>query len=211
MKITLSRFVTGAAAAAGIGLLGALAPALASPEPPHPSTTVAPLSTIEATTTTVTTATEPTTTEPSTTEPSTTEPTRVTRPQLTEPSTTRPVSSEPPTTEATTEATTKPAPQSTSDRPAGDETPASLQLSCAISDGRNVSCSWKGDVPASAVRLLILRGEVAGKGRLVGEFSDPHRQSATDANVPAGSFSFVVVLLDAAGKTVAHSQGVPIS
>lgn len=88
-------------------------------------------------------------------------------------------------------------------RAAGDErTPATLALGCRV-DGGGVRCTWTGDTPAGAVRELVLRSD----GRVRLDTTDVSVRTYLDGQLPSSaSFSYVVVFLDASGRTLAHSN-----
>ncbi len=91
----------------------------------------------------------------------------------------------------------------------GDQTPSTIDGSCALR-GAGVTCTWASPSNPAVVRVLVLRGD--GKmGRAFGPFA-PVAGAATDATVRSGiTYSFVVVGLDATNKSVAHSQGTIIA
>ncbi len=80
-----------------------------------------------------------------------------------------------------------------------DRTPATVSLACRA-DGGGVRCAWTGDAPAGAKRQLLLRSD----GRVRLDTTDVTVRTYLDGSRPsASSFSYVVVFLDASGKTLA--------
>ncbi len=98
-------------------------------------------------------------------------------------------------------------PKPTTVAPHGDDrTPSTLSLECAarVDGGRSVAiCRWSGETPSGAVKLLVLRDD--GRVRLSTE--NVGRRDYADGDAAAGRrYSYVVVFLDAAGHTVAHTN-----
>ena len=73
-----------------------------------------------------------------------------------------------------------------------------------------VTCVWSPVTNPAVVRLLLLRGD--GKiGRVFGPYA-PSATTAVDASTKSGvTYSYVVVGLDSANKSVAHTPGVVIA
>lgn len=155
---------------------------------------------------------EPTTTAPATTQPVNTQPVN-TQPTPTQPASD--VSSEPSPVEPPAAAPPaspliappQPAPTTTEVR-----TLATLQLSCAVVGEllNHVSCEWSGQVPDGFVRYLVLRGNQTAKGRVPFSSTDPTAHTFTDEPLAPGSYSYVVVVIGSSGKSIAHSNLVPI-
>lgn len=98
-------------------------------------------------------------------------------------------------------------PEPTTVAPHGDDrTPSTLSLECAarVDGGRSMAiCRWSGETPSGAVKLLVLRDD--GRVRLSTE--NVGRRDYADGDAAAGRrYSYVVVFLDAAGHTVAHTN-----
>ena len=150
---------------------------------------------------------EPTTTAPATTQPVNTQPTP-TQPASdlpSEPSPVEPPAAAPPARPLI--APPQPAPTTTEVR-----TLATLQLSCAVVGEllNHVSCEWSGQVPDGFVRYLVLRGNQTAKGRVPFSSTDPTAHTFTDEPLAPGSYSYVVVVIGSSGKSIAHSNLVPI-
>lgn len=150
---------------------------------------------------------EPTTTAPATTQPVNTQPTP-TQPASdlpSEPSPVEPPAAAPPASPLI--APPEPAPTTTEVR-----TLATLQLSCAVVGEllNHVSCEWSGQVPDGFVRYLVLRGNQTAKGRVPFSSTDPTAHTFTDEPLAPGSYSYVVVVIGSSGKSLAHSNLVPI-
>lgn len=184
--------------------------------------------TIAATSTTVLKGPGDTTTAvpaPTSTEGSNHEPSTTVAPQVPPPTSTQPASVEPPhtmppppppsttlaphTEPSTTLAGAHETPPSTTEV----KTPATLQLACTIVGEHlnNVDCEWTGPVPAGFSRFLLLRGNQTAKGRVPFASGDPSAHSFIDLAVPAGSYTYVLVVVDASGKSIAHSSLIPIT
>ena len=65
----------------------------------------------------------------------------------------------------------------------------------------------RGEIPGFA-RFLVLRGNGGSQGRVPFQSTDPNASVAIDVNVPAGSYSYVVVAVDGNAKTLVHSNPV---
>ena len=173
-----------------------------------PTTTVeAPTATTIHHETTTSLKSEPTTTAPATTQPVNTQPTP-TQPASdlpSEPSPVEPPAAAPPARPLI--APPQPAPTTTEVR-----TLATLQLSCAVVGEllNHVSCEWSGQVPDGFVRYLVLRGNQTAKGRVPFSSTDPTAHTFTDEPLAPGSYSYVVVVIGSSGKSIAHSNLVPI-
>ncbi len=141
---------------------------------------------------------------PSSTEPSHSEPPHTVAPP-TEPSTTLATHMEP--------ATTAPSPQEPPPSTTEVKTPATLQLACAVVGEHlnSVDCEWSGPVPAGFSRYLLLRGNASEKGRVPFSSEDPLAHAFVDSSVAADSYTYVIVVIDAGGKSIAHSALVPIT
>lgn len=189
----------------------------AANEPPTPGSTTTESAASSGETSTVPTPTstegsghEPSTTletqgpSPSSTEPAHSEPTHTVAPP-TEPSTTLATNTEP--------ATTLPIPLEPSPSTTEVKTLATLQLSCVIVGEHlnNVACTWSGAVPSAFSRYLLLRGNAAEKGRVPFSSGDSSAHSFLDLSVPVGSYTYVIVVIDAGGKSIAHSSLIPIT
>ena len=91
-----------------------------------------------------------------------------------------------------------------------DAVPQGISLSCT-NVGGSVSCSWSSpDMPGFA-RVMLLRGNGGPQGRVPFQSSDASSVSYIDPNVPAGSYSYVVVVLDGNSHTLVHSNAVLIT
>jgi hypothetical protein len=160
------------------------------PSTPEPAVTASPSSTEPA-------GTEaPASTEPPSTEPAGTEVPASTEPPSTEPPSTEPPSSEPP-------ATTLASPPTTD-----TFVPSGIALSCDV-DGDTVSCSWSGGVVPGFAKFLLLRGD-GTKGRVPYMTADPSATSYVDTGLAPGSYSYVVVSVDANSKALVHSNPVHV-
>ena len=132
-----------------------------------------------------------------------------------EPASTEPASTEPPTVPPSSDApaTTTPAPKATtSDGRPDTYVPLGIDLACTVQDPTAqvsaVECTWNGAVVDGFAKFLLLRGNGGAKGRVPFMSSDPAANACIDASVPAGSYSYVVVEIDANGKTLVHSNPV---
>ena len=129
-------------------------------------------------------------------------PVPVSEPPRSDPSRTEPPNTDSPTTDPPTTA-----------RRGDDRTPATLTLACRLQAGAaraDVACAWRGATPDGAARMLVLRSD-ASVGRVRLATDDVARRSWVDADAGAGrTFSYVIVFLDGAGKTIGHSNGVTI-
>ena len=134
--------------------------------------------------------------EPATTEPNTSEPAVSEAPASTEPpaSTTEPATTEPPVTSS-------PSPPTTD-----TYVPSGITLSCDA-DGATVSCSWSGGVVPGFTKFLLLRGD-GTRGRVPYMTSDPTATAYVDTGLAPGSYSYVVVSVDANSKALVHSNPV---
>jgi cytoskeletal protein RodZ len=170
-----------------------------SPSTTAPTVTSAP-TTLPAPADTVAASTTPATHEPP---PATAAAT--TQPATTEFPTTQPTTTEFPTTQApTTEAPTTQAP--TTQAKPDTVVPLGIDLQCTV-DGPTVSCHWSGGVVNGFAEFLLLRGD--GKiGRVPFMSTDATANAYVDTHVPAGSYSYVVVTVDAGSKTLVHSNPV---
>lgn len=139
---------------------------------------------------------EPTSTEPRSTEPPATEPPATEPPATEAPKPTEPPHKEPPATPAPT----------TTDR----VVPQGITLECAR-DGHTVECHWSDPWADGARKVLLLRGQVgAEKGKVLLVTDHFDAGGYVDLEVPAGSYSYVVVTLDEHGVNVLHSNPVVI-
>lgn len=200
-----SLLVVGAAAAAGTTWS---APEESSEQPAPEPTTVATIDTDSTVTSAVTAeadgdrastpsgvaeagtggpaATEPTATVPPATEPATTEPAAI------EPAATEPPATEPP---ATTEWHDTPVPQG-------------IDLTCRA-DGTSVSCAWSRWDGEGFARYLLLRSD-GSVGRVPFQTADASTTATIDTGLAAGSYSYVVIVLDPQGTTLVHSNRVTV-
>lgn len=88
--------------------------------------------------------------------------------------------------------------------------PQGISLICTATGG-TVSCSWSSpDVPGFA-RVLLLRGDGGTQGRVPFQSNNSSSVSYIDPNVPAGSYSYIVVVLDGNSLTLVHSNPVLIT
>ena len=187
--------------------------------------TVAPTTDVSpglGTTPTADVVTEPSSTQSATTAPATTQP-ATTQPAPIEPATTQPViheqvSTAPVTTQAAAHepAPTEPAPTEPSPTAAPTTTEfhdtvvaLGLSLSCAA-EANTVTCHWSGSVVPGFAKFLLLRGDGGAKGRVPFQSTDPGASVAVDADVPTGSYSYLVIAVDANGKALVHSNPVMI-
>jgi len=199
-----SLLVVGAAAAAGTTWS---APEESSEQPAPEPTTVATIDTDSTVTSAVTAeadgdrastatgvaeagtggpaATEPTATVPPATEPATTEPAAI-----------EPAATEPPATEpATTEWHDTPVPQG-------------IDLTCRA-DGSSVACAWSRWDGEGFARYLLLRSD-GSVGRVPFQTADASTTATIDTGLAAGSYSYVVIVLDPQGTTLVHSNRVTV-
>ena len=206
-----------------------LEPATTAPATTSPATT-APATTAPASSELATTAptTEPASTEPASTPPSTppAPPAPTTPPSADagsagsgstghEPA---PVTPKVPPTTAAPEPTPEPAPPAPAPSPAppvsDNVVPAGLLLSCnpsSTESGFNVSCEWSGPIPAGFAKFVLLRGNQGTNGRVPFQSGDPSAHAFVDMALAPGTYTYVLVALDAAGKPLVHSNMVPIS
>jgi len=221
----VSLFVSAGAAAAATGHApwSDAAPGVVEPSPTEPAATDAPVVTdaalpavTDAPADVVTTpdgqpavtdapATEPGSPTTTATADSTTEPTTANTTEPTMPTITAPAVTEPPATAAPTTSPTTAAPTTTEfhDTPV----PLGISLTCTV-DGNNVTCHWSGGQIPGFARFLLLRGNGGSQGRVPFQSTDPNAAVAIDANVPVGSYSYVVVAVDGNAKTLVHSNPV---
>ena len=113
--------------------------------------------------------------------------------------------------EPTTTATAQPEPPAPTTTEFHDTVvPQGISLSCTA-EGGSVSCAWSSpDVPGFA-RVMLLRGNGGTKGRVPFQSNDSSAVSYIDPNVPAGSYSYVVVILDGNSHMLLHSNPVLIT
>ncbi len=156
------------------------APANTEPLPTAPASTEPP-------------ATHPTATEPP---PAPTEP-PTTAPANTEPASTAPASTEPASTEPAR--TVPPAPKPDTVVPEG------IHLECVL-DNHTAKCHWTGSAIDGFAKVLVLRSD----GRVVFMSADPAASEYADVDLAAGSYSWIVVTIDANGKTLVHSNRVAL-
>jgi len=190
-------------------------PATTAPasKPVDEPTTAAP--TTEAPTTAAATTEAPVTTqatettvhhEPTPTTTKSTEPPATTAPH------TEPPHTEPPHTDAPTTVPSGDASTSTTVH-VEHHAPTTMVLACSI-DGVDraavISCNWSGDTPGAFAKLMLLRGKVGGQGRVPFQSSDPSANSFADTNVEPGTYSYVVVVVDASNVVLGHSNSVAI-
>lgn len=103
--------------------------------------------------------------------------------------------------------TTPPAPApTTTDR----ALPQGLSLSCSAT-GATVSCSWSGGAVPGFARYLVLRGDGGPRGRVPFSSSDPSASAYVDTVPAAGTYSYVVIEVDAADQPLTHSNPVLVS
>jgi hypothetical protein len=88
--------------------------------------------------------------------------------------------------------------------------PGGLSLSCVLA-GADVTCDWSGPTPAGFARFLLLRGEGGAQGRVPFQSSDPSASHLVDPSVPTGSYTYLIIAVDAASKPLVHSNMVPIT
>ncbi len=92
--------------------------------------------------------------------------------------------------------------------------PQTIVLACSWAgdaSGNSVSCSWTGGAGPTFHRFLVLRGLVgSNRGRVLVSSSDPAGGSFTDGGLAAGTYSYVVVSLDANDKNTGHSNPIQI-
>jgi hypothetical protein len=186
----LSVFATAgvaAAAAGGAPFLGFHTSDAAVVEPVvTDAPTTVPVST-EPAPTTVPAAHEPPATPPAATEPATVPPTE---PAATEPPTTAPASTEPARTDP-------PAPKPDTVVPEG------IHLECVL-DNHTAKCHWTGSAVDGFAKVLVLRSD----GRVVFMSADPAASEYANVDLAPGSYSWIVVTIDANGKTLVHSNRV---
>ena len=190
-----SLLVVGAAAAAGTTWS---APEESSEQPAPEPTTVATIDTAEADGDRASTATgvaEAGTGGPAATEPTATVP-PATEPATTEPAAIEPAATEPPATEpATTEWHDTPVPQG-------------IDLTCRA-DGSSVACAWSRWDGEGFARYLLLRSD-GSVGRVPFQTADASTTATIDTGLAAGSYSYVVIVLDPQGTTLVHSNRVTV-
>lgn len=120
-----------------------------------------------------------------------------------------------PTTSAAAEPTTTAAtvpeqPATTTSEFHDTPVPQTISLSCSVADNA-VSCSWSSpDMPGFA-RVMLLRGNGGTQGRVPFQSNSSSSVSYIDVNVPSGSYSYVVVVLDGNSHTLVHSNPVYIT
>lgn len=196
------------------------------PATSEPSTTVvaASSSTFDAPTTTARPAERPGPTAPPHTDATIADPPAPSAPSSTvaetSPTTTTVIATEPvPTTQApSTEGSTTAAPvtaapttapldiATTTTAKVDTVVPLGIDLHCNV-EGSTVSCSWTGGAVDGFAKFLLLRGD--GKvGRVPFMSTDPAAHGYVDSQVPAGSYSYVVVTIDGNSKTLVHSNPV---
>jgi len=153
---------------------------------------------------------EPVVTDAPTTAPLITEPAS-TAPASSEPTATPPAATEPPTTPAPTE---PPSTEPASTEPARTEPPAhhpdtvvpeGIHLECVL-DNHTAKCHWTGSAVDGFAKVLVLRSD----GRVVFMSADPASSEYADVDLAAGSYSWIVVTIDANGKTLVHSNRVAL-
>ncbi|MCU1400955.1 MAG: hypothetical protein JWN62_4064 [Acidimicrobiales bacterium] len=88
--------------------------------------------------------------------------------------------------------------------------PAGLSLTCSLA-GADVTCDWSGPTPAGFAKFLLLRGNGGSTGRVPFQSADPAASHLVDAAVPAGSYTYLIIVVDAANKPLVHSNMVPIT
>jgi len=194
---------------AGAGVAGAAATGNAPWQDRAPEVATTPV--------TDTPVTDAPTTVPAVTTPAATEPSAQTEgtdhaPTGTQPASTEPASTEPPTVPPSSDApaTTEGPKATTSDGRPDTYVPLGIDLACTVQN-TDVQCSWSGSVADGFAKFLLLRGNGGAKGRVPFMSSDPSANSYIDPSVPAGSYSYVVVEIDANGKTLVHSNPVFIT
>jgi hypothetical protein len=191
----LSVFATAGVAAAAAGGAPFLGFHLGDAPATEPTVTDAP-TTVPIITEPV--ATEPASTEPVATPPAATEPPPAsTEPASTEPASTEPASTEPPRTEPAR--TDPPAPKPDTVVPEG------IHLECVL-DNHTAKCHWTGSAVDGFAKVLVLRSD----GRVVFMSEDPAVTSYADVDLAVGSYSWIVVTIDANGKALVHSNRVAL-
>ena len=75
----------------------------------------------------------------------------------------------------------------------------------------DVSCEWAGAIPAGFAKFVLLRGNHGTTGRVPFQSTDPSAHQYVDLAAAPGSYTYVVVALDAAAKPLVHSNMVPIT
>lgn len=153
---------------------------------------------------------EPVVTDAPTTAPVITEPAS-TAPASSEPTATPPAATEPPATPAPTE---PPSTEPASTEPARTEPPAhhpdtvvpeGIHLECVL-DNHTAKCHWTGSAVDGFAKVLVLRSD----GRVVFMSADSASSEYADVDLAAGSYSWIVVTIDANGKTLVHSNRVAL-
>ena len=153
---------------------------------------------------------EPVVTDAPTTAPLITEPAS-TAPASSEPTATPPAATEPPATPAPTE---PPSTEPASTEPARTEPPAhhpdtvvpeGIHLECVL-DNHTAKCHWTGSAVDGFAKVLVLRSD----GRVVFMSADSASSEYADVDLAAGSYSWIVVTIDANGKTLVHSNRVAL-
>jgi hypothetical protein len=156
--------------------------------------------------------------EPAITDAPTTAP-LATEPVSTEPVATHPAGAEPPATPAPTE---PPAPASTepaSTEPASTEpahtdppapkhdtvVPEGIHLECML-DNHTAKCHWTGSAVDGFAKVLVLRSD----GRVVFMSEDATASAYADVDLAPGSYSWIVVTIDANRTALVHSNRVAL-
>jgi hypothetical protein len=88
--------------------------------------------------------------------------------------------------------------------------PTGLSLSC-VPTGSNVDCDWSGATPAGFAKFLLLRGNGGAKGRVPFSSSSSAVSHFDDAALQPGTYTYVLVAVDANNKPLVHSNMVPIT
>jgi hypothetical protein len=152
---------------------------------------------------------EPAVTDAPPTAPVSTEPAS-TSPAHSEPTATPPAATESPSVPATEPASTEPA----STEPAHTLPPAPLHdtvvpegihLECVL-DNHTGKCHWTGSAVDGFAKVLVLRSD----GRVVFMSEDATASAYADVDLAPGSYSWIVVTIDANGKTLVHSNRVAL-
>jgi ribosomal protein L24E len=83
--------------------------------------------------------------------------------------------------------------------------PEGIHLECVL-DNHTAKCHWSGSAVDGFAKVLVLRSD----GRVVFMSEDPAASEYADVDLAPGSYSWIVVTIDAHGKALVHSNRVAL-
>lgn len=93
--------------------------------------------------------------------------------------------------------------------------PQTIALTCVTSgdaSGNSISCTWTGSAGSTFAKYLVLRGRVgSSRGVVLASSTNPSGGSFADGGLVAGTYSYVVVSVDANDTNTGHSNPIQVT